>query len=142
MANCKNYGVGPANRLGHIFADSEVLQVFLVSKKPRPGMAGSGICVLFLKFPPVLDIRIVDGNVRPHFGKFSNEHFRAAVARVPDIFPVGCTEYGYFTGRDDLPHVSQSIADQTGDMKRSRVVYVDRLGGYLEYVVFEPQKSL
>ncbi len=34
------------------------------------------------------------------------------------------------------------MASQTKDLKRSCIVYVDRSGGYLEYVVFKPPKGL
>ena len=105
-------------------------------------MAGGGIGFLFLEFPPVLHVGVVDADLRAHLGELADQGLGAAVTGVAHVLAVGGPQDDDAGGGDDLPHVAEGVADQFGGVEGPGVVDVDGQRRDLEDVVVEAHEGL
>ena len=102
-----------------------------------PAIVRTGIAVLRLEFPPVVQVGVMDLDIGAHLGEFAHDHLRAAVAGVAHVFTIGRAQHQDFGGRDGLAHVTQGITHKLGRVQRAGVVNVNGQRRDLEDVILE-----
>jgi len=138
VADGKDEGINSLEGGAQIIFNLAVLEFLLVPEEARPGVAGGGIGFLFLQFPPVFHIGVVDCDIRTHLRELSHHDLRAAVAGVPHVLPVGGAEEGDFRSGDNFPHVPEGVPDELRHMEGAGIVDVDCERRDLKDVVLEP----
>ena len=137
VAHREDDRVGVFQGRGDVLLDAQLGQAFLIAEESRPRVAGGGVALLFFQLPPVLDVGVVDADLRAHLSELADDGLRAAVAGVAHVLAVGGAKDDDLRGGDDLAHVAQRVADKLGHVERTRVVDVDGKRRHFEDVVLE-----
>src|ERR1035441_4632555 len=106
MADSKDNGIGIDKHFFQIMDYPNPLQFFLITEEASFALTEGRETILLLKFPPMVDIRIMNIYLGTHFGKFTDQDFRPAISCIPNIFTIRGTEHDNISGGNRFTHIA------------------------------------